>query len=776
MLAPLPAHTFLTMKPTLHQAVLRHRIVLASLVTLLSALPIAAQTNAASATSAANGDDVVKLSEFTVSSTSADRYRATDAISAVRVRAPLLDTPSTISVITRDMMDDIVPNRIFDATRFVAGVQDGRGLQFQDRMIIRGFESNGQRTVDNFLQPADADNIDEAVVDRIEVAKGPNAILAPSGAPGGSINIITKSPMYRAARSVTGLVGLFDAQKISVDATGPFSPGSPFAYRLIASYQDSRRYWSDEARLRSKVFAPEFAWRISDRTQLVVKVIGAEHWIFREPLLILDPSVTAATDDPILAPGIQPKSLNGIQPWSHVGTHTADVFAQLTTSLNQHVSFRLAANGRYYFEDSDQEFLSTPSFTNRYNPLTGELTQDYTWTYDPATKTATSKFAPYFDPHAIPVRGDIQWSRRKTANAQGDVAVTYDLPLFSTQTVAGLALSRQTGYTHGKNTPMTPIDLSNPGHREYPTYPSTLQAFNKSSFTNSQLYINERLGFFKNRLYLTGGILRFDTRTTGQNALTNSAPSILDDGKNMGSVGALVKVLTNVSVYYSHSTNSSPTIANNVPLWRDGKQDEWGFKTEFFDQRLSFNGAYFKITQTNVTVPNPDHQTNPSAPEQLVSDFGNHGFEFELMGSLTKELSVVATYSKLNMRDSLGRPVRAVADNLAALLLNYRFPNGGAQGLSLNAGVTYTGRRAGDTPINFTPAGVVGKTSFFLKPMYATTVGATYRWNEKYLFRLVVDNPLNDKDYIAIAGGRVAGTGITTAPGTNIRFSTTVNF
>ena len=769
------------MNPKPSTSALRRRLILAALCAAATAIavPFSHAQNTSTpppAQTAASDEEVVKLPEFTVSGEVADRYRAADAISAVRVRAPLIDTPSSITVLTREMIDDLAPNRIFDVTRYAAGVQDGRGLQFQDRMIIRGFETqNGARTVDNFLQPADADNIDEAVVDRVEVAKGPNAILSPSGAPGGSLNIITKTPLYRNQSSVTALVGIYDAQKLTLDASGPFAPGSPFAYRLVGAFQDTRQYWSDEAYTRGKVLAPMFSWKITDKTLLTVKLVAAEHWIFREPLLIIDPAVNASTDDPYLAPGISKKGLNGIQPWSHVGTHTADLFIQLTTALNQNISLRFAANGRYYFEDSHQDFLSTPSLTNRYNPMTGELTQDYTWAKD-ASGNYVPTFSPFFNPAHIPNRGDIQWSRRSTVNLQSDIAANYNFPIVTTQTVAGAALSHQTGYTHGKNTPLPDIDLSRPDNRVFPVYGPALNTFNKSSYTNWQAYVNERLGFLKDRVFVTGGILRFQTRTTAQNALTNAAPSILDDGKNMYSVGALVKPLENVSLYYSHSTNSSPVIANNVPLWRDGVQDEWGFKTEFFQQRLSFNGAYFKIQQTNVTVPNPDHQTNPSAPEQLVSDFGNHGIEFELMGSVTRDLSVVATYSQLHMRDNLGRPVRAVADKIAALLLNYRVTDGEFKNLSLYLGVNYTGRRAGDTAVNFTPLGVVGKVSFFLKPMYAPTIGASYKWNEKYLFRLNIDNPLDDKGYIMVAGGRVSGTGITTAPGINVKFSATVMF
>lgn len=740
---------------------------------LLLALP--GLTPALRAQTSVAADEPIKLSEFSVSGSPADRYRATDAISGVRVRAALIDTASSISVLTREMMDDLAPTRIFDATRYVAGVQEGRGVQFQDRMIIRGFETqNGARTVDNFLQSADADNVEETVIDRIEVSKGPNAILSPSGAPGGSVNVILKAPQYRKKNTITALVGLFDAQKLTLDMTGPFAPGSKAAYRLVGSLQDTRRYWSDEARMRGKSLSPMFTYRFSDKTQFTAKLVAAEHWIFREPLLILDPSTTASTSDPKLAPGIAAKSLNGIQPWSSVSTHSADLFTQLTTSLNDNISLRFAANTRYFFSDADQEFLSTPNLNNRYNPSTGELTQDYTWALVGGVPVST--FSPFFNPTAIPVRGDIQASRTKTANFQADAAGSYKFGSVSSQTVTGLAFNRQTGRSHTQTGVLPAIDLTKPQTRAYPVYPDAFASNNASSYANWQLYLNERLGFFQDRLFVSGSVTRLATRTTARNVLAGSAPAILDDSKLMKGASILGKVQDNVSLYYSYSTNSSPVIANNLPLWRDGKQHEVGIKTEWFKQRLSFNSAWFKIEQSNVTVPNPAFQTDPTAPQTLVSDFGNHGVEFEVMGSLTSNLSAVANYTTLHMRDALGRKVRGVADQNAALLLNYRFTQGDAKGLSLNFGVTYSGRRAGDSPINFTSLNVVGKTSFYLKPAYGTTAGASYRWQDKYLLRLHVDNVLDDHGYLSVAGGRVSGTGITTASGLNVKFSTTYEF
>lgn len=720
--------------------------------------------------------ELVVLPEFVVSSEAVDRYRASDAISAVRVRTSLLDTPGSISVVTRETMDDLGPTRIFDVARYVAGVQEGRGIQFQDRMILRGFESNGQRSVDNFLQPTDADNIDEAIIDRIEITKGPNAILSPAGSPGGAINVITKSPLFQRQRSVTALAGLFDAQKLSFDVNDIPAEGSQSAYRLIGSFQDSRRYWSNEARLRGRLLAPMFSHRASDRTLFTAKLILAEHWVFREPLLILDPRVNAQTTDPYLAPGLSQKGLNGIQPWSHVGTHTADLYALLTSSLTENINLRVAANGRYYFEDSVQEFLSTPTLTNRYDPMTGALTQDYTWARDPVTGDYVASYSPFFDPASIPVRGDKQATRRKTGNLQADAVGLFRFGPVSSQTVAGVGLSRQTNYGRGVSGALPGIDLSRPHVRVQPVWSTNWAFYSVSAFTNWQVYVNERLGFLEDRLQLTGGVLRYDTRTSADNQLTSSAPGVLDDHKAMWLGSVLWKLRPQLSLYYSHSTNSTPTIANDLPLWRDGVQDEVGFKTEFFQQRLSVNGAYFQIAQTNVTVPNPDRQTDPTAPEQLISNLGNHGVEFELVGGITSSLSAIATFSQLKMRDTLGRHVRAVADRNASLLLSYRFRTGTMDGLALSFGVSYSSRRAGDTPIDYTPLNVVGQTSFFLPSYYVTAFGASYRWRERILFRLNVDNVLDDKGYLQQAGGRVSGTGITTAPGLNVKFSTTWSF
>src|SRR5260221_682354 len=127
--------------------------------------------------------------------------------------------------------------------QYLAGIGAGRlgGTNgILDRMTIRGFESNN-RTIDNLAGPFQA-NLDPELYERVEIVKGPNAILSPTGATGGSLNVITKSPMFKEQGSATLMLGSFFAQKFMFDSTGPIPHNTHLAYRLIGSYQNTDTY------------------------------------------------------------------------------------------------------------------------------------------------------------------------------------------------------------------------------------------------------------------------------------------------------------------------------------------------------------------------------------------------------------------------------------------------------------------------------------------------------------------------------------------------------
>jgi iron complex outermembrane receptor protein len=233
--------------------------------------------------------------------------------------------------------------------------------------------------------------------------------------------------------------------------------------------------------------------------------------------------------------------------------------------------------------------------------------------------------------------------------------------------------------------------------------------------------------------------------------------------------GALIKVLPNVSLYGSLSTNAGIT-ANN-PLWQSGKQYEFGLKSEFFNQRLQFSFAHFQIAQSNVSTPNPLFNTGQSPVAFLLNDETSHGFEFNVVGGITEDLSVIASLTDQHLRDPLGRRIRNVPDQMSNLLLNYHFRAGALSGLSVFAGVHHMGNVAGETVSALTPLGVPEQPGFYLKPWTVLNVGSCYVWG-RYRVNLNLDNALNSHFWWQPAS-RIS---VSPYPGATVRLTTAVQF
>ena len=718
-------------------------------------------------TTAPATDQVITLPAFGVSTTQSNPYLAVDTSSAARIRTTIADTAGSISVLTPQFLQDIEPSRLYNAATYVAGISEGRGDGFADRMMIRGFE-NTNKTVDNFSS-IQGENADPLLIDRVEVIKGPSAIIAPTGAPGGVLSIVSKAPLYKTQNSVTLDVGQIDAQRLDIDMTGAFSPNSPFAYRFLAGYQDGQLA-STGTKDKKKVIGGSVSYQLSPTTKLTLRGSFEDRWVFVYlPVFIASTAVNGA--DATLAPGFQyGNNLNGTETWAHRGGQYSTADMLLTTSYGDHLSSRLAGKAQYNLQRDEYMAATTPSLSNRYNPYTGQETPDQTWAFNSATGTYVSTASPLFDITNIQRTPYLPTGHSVDFAAQYDLAAAYKFDGVSSTTVAGLAADHSYSIAQQLIGPNLPFNLMNPVYGAQPVF-TTLSTKSAGHGTSLQTYVNEQLSFWDDRILLTAGAVRVAATSYSINLISNVATT-LDDSKNLGLFGVVIKPIKNVSVYLSRSVNAVPTIANNLPLWQQGQQWEYGVKSSFFNERLSFTAAHFQIAQTNVTVPNPAYQADPTQPQSLISDITDRGYEFELVGGLTQNLSIASSLTNLHERDSLGRPVRAVAGLNSALLLTYRFTREDLRGLSVFVGTTYTGRRSGEAPAAaYTALRVVEQPSFFLAPVQLFSLGSRYSFG-KWTVALNVDNVL-DKRYIEIPTARTnAGLGLPR----NIRVTTTYRF
>jgi outer membrane receptor protein involved in Fe transport len=192
---------------------------------------------------------------------------------------------------------------------------------------------------------------------------------------------------------------------------------------------------------------------------------------------------------------------------------------------------------------------------------------------------------------------------------------------------------------------------------------------------------------------------------------------------------------------------------NNQPLWQTGKQHEFGFKTSFFDDRLQISGDHFQITQSNLSTPNPAFNLDTSQPQNLLVDATSKGYELNVVGGLTKNLSVIGSFTLQKYRDAFGRRVRNVPDHMSSLLLNYHF-EGTLKGANVWAGVVHEGDVAGETVTGATSLGVPEQPSFYVPGFTVVNAGAGYTW-DRYSIHLNIDN-LTDRVFFWDPAGRVS--------------------
>jgi catecholate siderophore receptor len=182
---------------------------------------------------------------------SSNGYVAQDIVTATKTDTPLIDVPQSIHVVTREQLDDQANYSIGDVLRYVPGTTVGQGEGNRDQITLRGQNS----TADFFL-----DGVRDDVqyyrglynVERVEILKGPFALIFGRGGGGGIINRVQKTPVAdETFGSARGSLNSFGGWDLSADLNAPL--GDKAAVRLNATYEaiESDRRFVDGER---------FAW------------------------------------------------------------------------------------------------------------------------------------------------------------------------------------------------------------------------------------------------------------------------------------------------------------------------------------------------------------------------------------------------------------------------------------------------------------------------------------------------------------------------------------
>lgn len=753
------------------------RSLVARLGLALAALSGASAASAQPAVPAAS--EIIKLNAFEVSGSAPNRYQAADASSGGRVRTEIFNSPQTINVVTEALLKDVGSARILDALKYIPGVTEGTIPNGLDRITVRGFQTEAQ-LVDGF-QDRWAANIDPVTIDRIEVVKGPNAILSPQGNPGGTINSATKKPLFVDPRSSVRVeYGAFDAGSVEFDSTGRVGNASTkLAYRLIVAARDYDNYWGNTF-VRRHSISPSLSYQLNPATKIILQADFSKWKSSNYIGIPIDPSSGTNNKARLLSGVSRTVAVYGDDIFRFEKRHNVRLF--VTSDLTEHLSVRVAARLSNTSQRNNQlnfGFIGGPG--GAYDPNTGFWTPGIVYGPRPT-------FTP--SPAPVPSRsytagGTNNELDEKRVNFQNDWVYARTFGDVKSTTGAGFAYNRaQPDGNAGESARTTaithvPVNFDNPDRGPLTTGAVT----NLSLIYNldRQYYANQSLAAFDERLIVSAGASKFETRNWGRNFF---GPSSQVGEKTTYNYGVVVKPIKLISLFFGHSENASPTTFNvpaprGVPDFSVGSQDEFGARARLLDNRLQLGVTYFSITQNAFSVANPANLAVPAPVPPfpaLFSDREAKGWELEATYEITKGFTIIGNYANFTNRDPNDQPFRSVAEKSAAAWARYEFQGSTLKGFHVSAGANWLDKRPGDSAGAATAAStptrlIFTQPSFYLEARTLIDLAAGYTTGP-WTLQANIDNVM-DKEYLQAS---ISRTFVYPGPGINFRGSVTYRF
>ncbi|WP_137973884.1 TonB-dependent siderophore receptor [Pseudomonas sp. F(2018)] len=282
-------------------------------------------------------------------------YQASESRSALKIDAPLRDIPQTVNVIPESVIKDQGAKSLEDVLKNVPGIGQSNGDGQRDQVTIRGFSAIGDMFVDGFRDDAlyfrDLSNIE-----RVEVIKGPAAVLYGRGSSGGLINSVSKKPNFSPQQEVGVSFDSEGQRRTQFDAGWADQEQGDKAFRITGALEDSDTF-RDDGYTDRKAIAPSAYFRLSDDLELN---LGATYLYDKR---LIDFGIPARNGRPVDVD--RDKRFGSGDPdqdyaRSEVFTLTAGVDYRINDDLS------LSNNTRYYRYDLDRNNTLADSSPTRF--------------------------------------------------------------------------------------------------------------------------------------------------------------------------------------------------------------------------------------------------------------------------------------------------------------------------------------------------------------------------------------------------------------------------
>jgi len=597
-------------------------------------------------------------------------YTATRTAAGTKTDTALVEVPRSISVVTRQQMDDRNVHSLDDAVRYMPGItassygSDTRA----DWLRVRGFEPT--QFLDGLPLPKGvyANPKQETWnLDRLSLLRGPASSVYGQTPPGGLLDMVSRRPSAEASSEIQLQYGSDNHRQINFASTGKIDDAGQFLYGLSGVVRDSGTQVDHVDNKRYNI-APSLTWNIDDDTRFTL-------------LSQFTRDDTGITSQFLPIQGTKIKSpLGDISHHKNLGDPDWEYYDRTYYALGYAFEHRL--NDVWQFKQNlryTKSDLSFQSLTPGSYPFTTVDAEGNVGRTSTSVDEDISQFA---------VDNNLQ-----ADFATGEIRHTLLL---------GLDHQRSnTNYTSifgdGLET-----NVINPIYGQPIVRPARSTAFydyNQKTYQTG-LYVQDQMALDQWRLTLGG---REDWVHTSTKFINQGDATNTQRDKQFSGNAALSYVFDNGFVpYLSYAESFQPTTGADATSTgslkpTEGKQWELGIKYQPPGSKTLLTAAVYDLTQKNVAVTT--FVNNVSVTSQ-TGEVKVKGLELEAVSDVTDNLKVIAAYtlakSEVQKGVDKGNRLQLMPNQQASLWTDYTWHTGMLDGFGVGAGVRYTGNTYGD--------------------------------------------------------------------------------
>lgn len=631
-----------------------------------SIMTIAAQVGLWGGAAAAQ-DSVIVLDPIILEADVVDTsssYTLPEMRSATKTDTPVVETPQALTVLTRKQFDDQNTQTVGQALRYTAGVLSEVDASTRyDSVFLRGFGGFG--TASSFVSSLDGlplprgqafgqSSVDPFLLDRVDVLKGPSALLYGQSSPGGLVNMVSRAPDGSSGGEARLEFGSHGRALVGGAQHGVLDDSGTLQYSLtgLARYAGSRYDDVEESRLS---IAPTLVWAPTDQTRYT---FGA--YFQRDP----EGGYFNSTYPGSLAPDFAADLNRDL----NMGDPSYDSFDRTQWGITTGVEHALSAN-----------------LTLRSRLRYGHVDVDMDAIQHAGSISATGDLA----------RLAVQ-SREKVSNFAWDTNLEYETftGAVKHRILLGADLNRNDSDWQYNYALAPSLDVTNPSYTGV-SGPFAALTDNRQITTQKGLYLSDQMSVGNFRAVL--GLRRDWIDIENQNRLTNTVSEQSSD-KTSYRAAVLYHFDNGVAPYASYATSFQPEIgvseSGSAFVPTESEQYEVGVKFQPEGLDALFTVAAFDLTQKNVKTPGATLGTYIQTGE-----IRSRGLEFEARGQVTSQLELITALTLLDTEVTksttasiIGNRPQAVPDHFGSIWANYAFDSG----FELGGGVRFVGASFGD--------------------------------------------------------------------------------